>query len=225
MDSGPAIFTTSTYLCDGCDPKKTEIAPFALTSYDEVVGWAEMIAEVVRLRRMPPWHANPKHGSFRNERFLTDEETARRVLGGLEKPTAGTVRYRGTALQVDDDAELTRFRRRHVGFVFQFYNLIPTLTAEENVALITDIAESGLRPAEALDEDADEAPIRSGLRKRSGEDRPEGGGDRVDVQHEDREGGEDVTPHIVGTIASAVVAMRLMPPMMTTPTAVAIRSP
>jgi hypothetical protein len=51
-----------------------EIAPFALTGYDEVVGWAGMLAEVVREQRMPPWHANPQHGDFENERLMTDEE-------------------------------------------------------------------------------------------------------------------------------------------------------
>jgi peroxiredoxin len=51
-----------------------EIGPFALTSYDEVVGWAETIAEVIREERMPPWHADPKHGKFLNDRRLTDEE-------------------------------------------------------------------------------------------------------------------------------------------------------
>ncbi|PHR95502.1 MAG: hypothetical protein COA78_30065 [Blastopirellula sp.] len=51
-----------------------ELAPFALTDYDEVVGWAEMIAEVVEDQRMPPWHANPKHGRFSNDRHLSDEE-------------------------------------------------------------------------------------------------------------------------------------------------------
>src|SRR5690606_1672814 len=51
-----------------------EIGPFTLTSYDEVVGWAEMIDEVVQEQRMPPWHANPKHGKFANDARLSDEE-------------------------------------------------------------------------------------------------------------------------------------------------------
>ncbi|MCD0463271.1 redoxin domain-containing protein [Roseiconus lacunae] len=54
--------------------REGEIAPFALTDYEEVAGWADMIAEVVRDQRMPPWHADPKHGSFENERRLTDDE-------------------------------------------------------------------------------------------------------------------------------------------------------
>jgi len=54
--------------------REGEIAPFALTQYDEVAGWAEMMAEVVRERRMPPWHANPEHGDFSNDRRMTDED-------------------------------------------------------------------------------------------------------------------------------------------------------
>ena len=54
--------------------REGEIGPFALTEYDEVAGWSEMIAEVVKEKRMPPWHASPEHGKFRNDRRLTDEE-------------------------------------------------------------------------------------------------------------------------------------------------------
>lgn len=79
------------------------------------------------------------------------KSTLLNILGGLDVPTSGTVRYCGADLDSNDDAVLTSFRRRHVGFVFQFYNLIPSLTARENVALITDIADDFLRPAEALE--------------------------------------------------------------------------
>ena len=65
-------------------------------------------------------------------------------------PTSGEVFYRDHNLTIDDDVELTRYRREHVGFVFQFYNLIPSLTALENVELVTDIAENPMRPEEAL---------------------------------------------------------------------------
>ena len=78
------------------------------------------------------------------------KSTLLNILGGLDVPTAGTVRYRAHELTADDDSALTRYRRRHVGFVFQFYNLIPSLTARENVALITEIAEDPMRPADAL---------------------------------------------------------------------------
>jgi putative ABC transport system ATP-binding protein len=78
------------------------------------------------------------------------KSTLLNILGGLDVPTSGEVFYRDHNLTVDDDAELTRYRREHVGFVFQFYNLIPSLTALENVELVTDIAESPMRPEEAL---------------------------------------------------------------------------
>ncbi len=78
------------------------------------------------------------------------KSTLLNILGGLDVPTSGRVRFMDHDLTVDDEAELTRFRREHVGFVFQFYNLIPSLTALENVALVTDIAERPMPPAEAL---------------------------------------------------------------------------
>ena len=79
------------------------------------------------------------------------KSTLLNILGGLDVPTAGTVRFLDQDLTRADDAELTRYRRHHVGFVFQFYNLIPSLTARENVALVTDIARDPMRPEEALD--------------------------------------------------------------------------
>ncbi len=78
------------------------------------------------------------------------KSTLLNILGGLDLPTAGTVRYLDQELTACDDAALTRFRRRHVGFVFQFYNLIPSLTARENVALITEIATDPMTPEDAL---------------------------------------------------------------------------
>ena len=78
------------------------------------------------------------------------KSTLLNILGGLDTPTAGTVRFLDHDLTTEDDAELTRYRREHVGFVFQFYNLIPSLTALENVALVTDIAEHPMPPEEAL---------------------------------------------------------------------------
>jgi putative ABC transport system ATP-binding protein len=68
------------------------------------------------------------------------KSTLLNILGGLDVPSTGQVFYRGRELTEFDDAALTRYRRDHVGFVFQFYNLIPSLTARENVALITEIA-------------------------------------------------------------------------------------
>jgi putative ABC transport system ATP-binding protein len=78
------------------------------------------------------------------------KSTLLNILGGLDVPTSGDVRYRDHDLTVADDRLLTRYRREHVGFVFQFYNLIPSLTARENVALVTDIAQNPMRPEEAL---------------------------------------------------------------------------
>ena len=78
------------------------------------------------------------------------KSTLLNILGGLDVPTAGTVIYRGQNLTTADERELTMYRRRHVGFVFQFYNLIPSLTARENVALVTDIVERPMPPEEAL---------------------------------------------------------------------------
>ncbi len=78
------------------------------------------------------------------------KSTLLNILGGLDVPTGGDVRFRDHMLTGADDRELTRFRREHVGFVFQFYNLIPSLTALENVELVTEIADRPLDPREAL---------------------------------------------------------------------------
>jgi putative ABC transport system ATP-binding protein len=78
------------------------------------------------------------------------KSTLLNILGGLDTPTSGDVRFRDHVLSNADEADLTRFRREHVGFVFQFYNLIPSLTARENVALVTEIAPRPLNPADAL---------------------------------------------------------------------------
>jgi putative ABC transport system ATP-binding protein len=78
------------------------------------------------------------------------KSTLLHILGGLDVPTSGRVHYRDHDLTAYDDAALTRYRRDHVGFVFQFYNLIPSLTARENVALVTEIAPDPMPPEEAL---------------------------------------------------------------------------
>jgi putative ABC transport system ATP-binding protein len=79
------------------------------------------------------------------------KSTLLNILGGLDVPSSGTVFYRGRNLTEADEAALTDYRRRHVGFVFQFYNLIPSLTARENVALVTDIVDRPMRPEDALE--------------------------------------------------------------------------
>ena len=79
------------------------------------------------------------------------KSTLLNILGGLDTATAGTAHFRDQELTHLDDRGLTQYRRDHVGFVFQFYNLIPSLTALENVALVTEIARDPMRPEEALD--------------------------------------------------------------------------
>jgi putative ABC transport system ATP-binding protein len=78
------------------------------------------------------------------------KSTLLNILGGLDTATRGEVRYRGQDLAQATEAALTEYRRRHVGFVFQFYNLIPSLTARENVSLVTEIVDHPMRPEEAL---------------------------------------------------------------------------
>lgn len=78
------------------------------------------------------------------------KSTLLNILGGLDVPTSGEVNFRDHVLTGANDRTLTRFRREHVGFVFQFYNLIPSLTALENVELVTEIAEHPMSAAEAL---------------------------------------------------------------------------
>lgn len=78
------------------------------------------------------------------------KSTLLNIIGGLDVPTRGDVIYRGQDLSAASEAELTAYRRHHVGFVFQFYNLIPSLTARENVALVTEVADDPMDPGEAL---------------------------------------------------------------------------
>ncbi|WP_146346825.1 ABC transporter ATP-binding protein [Phaeobacter marinintestinus] len=79
------------------------------------------------------------------------KSTLLNILGGLDRGTDGDVRFMQHDLAAMSDAELTRYRRDHVGFVFQFYNLMPSLTARENVELVTEIASDPMDPDEALD--------------------------------------------------------------------------
>ena len=79
------------------------------------------------------------------------KSTLLNILGGLDVPTGGQVYFRNQAMNKANEQSLTRFRRQSVGFVFQFYNLIPSLTARENVALVTDIARHPMKPEEALE--------------------------------------------------------------------------
>jgi putative ABC transport system ATP-binding protein len=78
------------------------------------------------------------------------KSTLLNILGGLDVPSSGRLLFEGRDLTQADEDQLTQYRRHSVGFVFQFYNLIPSLTARENVALVTDIADDPLEPEEAL---------------------------------------------------------------------------
>jgi putative ABC transport system ATP-binding protein len=79
------------------------------------------------------------------------KSTLLNILGGLDVPTTGQLRYLQSDLTHPNEEQLTLYRRRHIGFIFQFYNLIPSLTARENVALVADIAANPMSPDEALD--------------------------------------------------------------------------
>ncbi len=79
------------------------------------------------------------------------KSTLLNILGGLDVPSSGQVYFDGAEITARDEAALTRFRRDHVGFVFQFYNLVPSLTARENVALVTEIARDPMTPEAALE--------------------------------------------------------------------------
>ncbi|MCW7475461.1 ABC transporter [Leptospira levettii] len=78
------------------------------------------------------------------------KSTLLNILGGLDTATTGEVLFHGNTLALESDEGLTLYRRNHVGFVFQFYNLIPSLTAEENVRLVTDLSKNSMSPLEAL---------------------------------------------------------------------------
>ncbi|MEE9312279.1 MAG: ABC transporter ATP-binding protein [Planctomycetota bacterium] len=79
------------------------------------------------------------------------KSTLLNILGGIDTPTSGEVSYQGASLTRAGEAELTKYRRDYVGFIFQFYNLIPSLTARENVELVTEIARDAMTPEEALE--------------------------------------------------------------------------
>ncbi|MCE9523048.1 MAG: ABC transporter ATP-binding protein, partial [Alphaproteobacteria bacterium] len=78
------------------------------------------------------------------------KSTLLNILGGLDRPTAGTLHFHDRELTAVSDREMTTFRRRQVGFIFQFYNLIPSLTARENVALVTELVDKPMKPEDAL---------------------------------------------------------------------------
>jgi len=78
------------------------------------------------------------------------KSTLLNIIGGLDRATSGTLRFKGEDITQTTERQLTAYRRKHVGFIFQFYNLIPSLTAEENIRLVTDIAKDPLEPRDVL---------------------------------------------------------------------------
>jgi putative ABC transport system ATP-binding protein len=138
-------------------PGTSVTAPPATTAVRDVVFQARELTKVYRMGDVEV-HAlrSVDLELYRGEMVVilgpsgSGKSTLLNILGGLDVPTTGTVRFFEHDLTAASEAELTRFRREHVGFVFQFYNLIPSLTARENVALITEISARPMDPVEAL---------------------------------------------------------------------------
>ena len=131
--------------------------PLASTSRGAPVFVSRGLTKVYRMGEMEVHALRGVDLEFSEGEFIvllgpsgSGKSTLLNILGGLDVPTTGTVIYRDHDLTQADEAGLTRYRREHVGFVFQFYNLIPSLTALENVALVTEIAERPMDPVEAL---------------------------------------------------------------------------
>ena len=118
------------------------------------------IRELAKVYRMGEVEVHALHGvnlTLNEGEFVvllgpsgSGKSTLLNIIGGLDVPTSGQVFYRQMELTRADDNALTAYRRRNVGFVFQFYNLIPSLTAAENVALVTEISEDPMSPEAAL---------------------------------------------------------------------------
>ena len=126
-------------------------------SQDEVIFKAEGLTKIYRMGDVQVHALRGINLVLRQSEFVvmlgpsgSGKSTLLNILGGLDVPTDGHVWYHGEDLTRADDPQLTQFRRQHVGFVFQFYNLIPSLTARENVAIVTDISPDPMPPEEAL---------------------------------------------------------------------------
>ena len=126
-------------------------------SQDEVIFKAEGLTKIYRMGDVQVHALRGIDLVLRQSEFVvmlgpsgSGKSTLLNILGGLDVPTDGHVWYHGEDLTRADDRQLTQFRRQHVGFVFQFYNLIPSLTARENVAIVTDISPDPMPPEEAL---------------------------------------------------------------------------
>jgi putative ABC transport system ATP-binding protein len=126
-------------------------------SQDEVIFKAEGLTKTYRMGDVQVHALRGIDLVLRQSEFVvmlgpsgSGKSTLLNILGGLDVPTDGHVWYHGEDLTRAGDAQLTQFRRQHVGFVFQFYNLIPSLTARENVAIVTDICPDPMPPEDAL---------------------------------------------------------------------------
>ena len=126
-------------------------------SHDEVIFKAEGLTKIYRMGDVQVHALRGIDLVLRQSEFVvmlgpsgSGKSTLLNILGGLDVPTDGHVWYHGEDLTRADDPQLTQFRRQHVGFVFQFYNVIPSLTARENVAIVTDISPDPMPPEEAL---------------------------------------------------------------------------
>lgn len=137
---------------DTCDQMQTDDKPhkdavFRVCDIDKVYRMGEVSVHALR---------NVSLELYRGEFTVllgasgSGKSTLLNILGGLDTPTSGQVFYRDEDLTRASEADLTHYRRYHVGFVFQFYNLIPSLTARENVAVVTEIARNPMTPEEAL---------------------------------------------------------------------------
>jgi putative ABC transport system ATP-binding protein len=141
-------------------PTHAEVAPAgasALQPSDAPVFEAHGLTKVYAMGEVEVRALDSTDLSFRRGELVvilgpsgSGKSTLLNILGGLDVPTTGQVTFRDHDLSAANEAELTRFRREHVGFVFQFFNLLPSLTALENVRLVTEIADAPMDPAEAL---------------------------------------------------------------------------
>ena len=135
----------------------TQVTPVQQQRDDEPVFRARGLSKVYRMGEVAVYALRDVDLDLYRGEFVvllgpsgSGKSTLLNILGGLDVPSSGSVWFLDHDLTVDDEEHLTRYRREHVGFVFQFYNLIPSLTARENVALVTEIASAPMEPDEAL---------------------------------------------------------------------------
>ncbi|GAB1265299.1 ABC transporter ATP-binding protein [Aurantivibrio infirmus] len=139
------------------DTANTDIAMDTDTSTNKVVLRAQNLSKIYQMGEITVHALRNVDLELRAGELLvllgasgSGKSTLLNIIGGLDVATSGSLHYGDLQLDAQDSDGLTEFRRAHVGFVFQFYNLIPSLTARENVALVTDIATNPMDPDEAL---------------------------------------------------------------------------